>query len=88
MFIDASSSLQPDDQQKAVDDAAALKLMSQPYRLTAADLDRAAQLGQTLGGVRAIEKGLAAQIRLAPAPSQATDAAASDNPDVTLASAN
>jgi phospholipid-binding lipoprotein MlaA len=88
MFIDASSALQPDDRQKAVDDAAALKLMSQPYRLASVDLDRAAQLGQTLGGVRAIEKGLAVQIRPAPAPSQAPDAEASDSPDVTLASAN
>ena len=88
MFIDASSSLQPDDQQKAVDDAAALKLMSQPYRPASADLERAAQLGQTLGGVRAIEKGLAAQVRPVPASSPTTDAAASDSPDVTLASAN
>ena len=62
--------------------------MNQPYRLASADLDRAAQLGRTLGGVRAIEKGLAAQIKPAPAPSQATDAPASDSPDVALASAN
>jgi phospholipid-binding lipoprotein MlaA len=86
LFIDASSSLQPDDQQKAVDDAAALKLMSQPYRLASADLDRAAQLGQTLGGVRAIEKGLAAEIRPAPGPSEGRDAAPADNLDMTLAS--
>ena len=88
LFIDPSSSIQPDDLQKAVEDAAALKLMNQPYRLASADLDRAAQLGRTLGGVRAIEKGLAVQIKPAPASSQATDAPASDSPDVTLASAN
>jgi phospholipid-binding lipoprotein MlaA len=88
LFPDASSEIQPDAQQKAVDDAAALKLMSQPYGLASADLDRAAQLGQTLGGVRAIEKGLAARTLAPSAPNEDTEVAAPDRPDTTLASVN
>ncbi|HEY5007804.1 MAG TPA: VacJ family lipoprotein [Caulobacteraceae bacterium] len=88
LFLDASSPSQPDAQQKAVEDAAALKLMSQPYGLASADLDRAAQLGQTLGGLRAIEKGLAQGTITPAAPSEDTQVAAPDAPDTTLASAN
>ncbi|HEY3887532.1 MAG TPA: VacJ family lipoprotein [Caulobacteraceae bacterium] len=88
LFPDASSEIQPDAQQKAVDDAAALKLMSQPYGLASADLDRAAQLGQTLGGVRVLEKSLAARAGPAAAASQDTELAGPDAPAVTLASDN
>ncbi len=88
LFPDASSTSQPDDRQKAINDAAALKLMSQPTGLASADLDRAAELGQTLGGVRALEKSLAAQVKPASAADQATEMAGPDSPDMTLASDN
>ncbi len=88
LFLDSSTPSQPDAQQKALDDAAALKLMSQPYGLASADLDRAAQLGQTLGGLRAVEKGMATQVTPAAAPSEATEVASPDAPDTTLAAAN
>jgi phospholipid-binding lipoprotein MlaA len=88
LFPYASSEVQPDDRQKAVDDAAALKLMSQPSGLASADLQRAAQLGQTLGGVRALEKSLAVQANPAVAPSQDIEQAGPDAPAVTLASDN
>ena len=85
LFPDASSEIQPDAQQKAVDDAAALKLMSQPYGLASADLDRAAQLGQTLGGVRALEKSLANGTVAPAGPSQDPETAPADSVDLTLA---
>jgi phospholipid-binding lipoprotein MlaA len=88
LFPDASSEIQPDTGQKAIDDAAALKLMSQPYGLASADLDRAAQLGQTLGNVRDLEKSLATQVRPTAASNQDTEFAGPDAPAVTLASEN
>jgi phospholipid-binding lipoprotein MlaA len=88
MFPDASSELQPDAAQKAADDAAALKLIVQPEGLASADMDRAAELGRTLGGVRGVEKSLAVQIKPQTDPSQGADAPAADRLDQTLASAN
>jgi phospholipid-binding lipoprotein MlaA len=78
MFPNASSEAQPDAVQKAADDAAALKLIVQPEGLASADMDRAAELGRTLGGLRDVEKSLAVQ---AAPQSQGVD-------DQTLASAN
>ena len=86
LFPDAGSEIPVDAQQKAVEDAAALQLMSRPYGVAGADLDRAAALGRTLGGVRDLEKSLAAQD--APQSSQTPDAAPADGADLTLASSN
>jgi phospholipid-binding lipoprotein MlaA len=89
LFPDAGPEIPVDAQQKAVEDAAALKLMTQPYGVASADLDRAAALGRTLGGVRDLEKSLAAEeAPQAVAPSQATDLAGPDHADLTLASDN
>jgi phospholipid-binding lipoprotein MlaA len=82
MFPNASSEAQPDAVQRAADDAAALKLIVQPEGLASADIDRAAELGRTLGGLRGVEKSLAVQV----GPQRQDAEAAPADPE--LASAN
>jgi phospholipid-binding lipoprotein MlaA len=87
MFAEASSPADPDAAQRALNDAAALKLISQPSGLASADLARAAQLGQTLGGVRSLEKAVARQAE----PDRldgAVSPSAAEGADLTVAAAD